>query len=122
LLNNPLLLVGLLVGVGILIAGAVMAMRERTADVSERLDRYADVSGGKAAAASAAAQAPRSSPVADRLNEAITKRGLFGGLSTQLAQADLKITPAEWLALQVIVVLAAGLLGFIINGGHCCSR
>jgi tight adherence protein B len=117
LLSNPLVLVGLLVGVGVLIAGAVMAMRERTADVSERLDRYADVSGGKAAA-DTAAQAPRSSPVADRLNEAITKRGLFGGLSTQLAQADLKMTPAEWLAVQVMLVIGAGLIGFIVNGGQ----
>jgi tight adherence protein B len=113
---SPLLLwIALLAGVVVMGAGAVVALRDRGGGVSARLGRYADLGAGRAAAAPSAA---RSSPIADRLNQMMVRRGLGGQIATSLAQADLKMTPAEWVSVQVLVVLAAGMIGYIIFHGQ----
>ncbi len=118
MLSNPLILF-LFVGGGVLLLGfgAFTMLRQRTAAVSERLGRYADVSGaaGKAEAAEAG---PRASPIADRLNKAMSQRGMGSKIATDLAQADLKMTPAEWLALLFICVVGGGAIGFLLFYGN----
>src|SRR5687767_529098 len=101
-----------LLGVVIVGVGALSMVRSRTAGVSARLDRYADLSTTKGTTTAVAA--PRTSPIADRLNQAMAARGIGGRLSTSLAQADLKITPAEWLATQTLAVLGAGFAGYFL--------
>ena len=112
---NPAIL--LLLGVGVLVIGmgVFSLVRERAAGgVSERLDRYADAGTGAKEAKAIAAAGPRPSPIADRLNKVMERRGVGGKTATDLAQADLKMTPAEWLALRLISIIGLGALGFVI--------
>ncbi len=50
----------------------------------------------------------KSTPVTDALDRALAERGIGANLATQLAQADLKLTVGEFVALTVIVVVMAG--------------
>jgi tight adherence protein B len=112
---NPAILLLLVAGVLIIGMGVFSLVRERAAGgVSERLDRYSDVGAGTKEAKAAAGAGPRPSPIADRLNKVMERRGVGGKTATDLAQADLKMTPAEWLALRLIAIVGAGTLGFVI--------
>lgn len=78
-------------------------------EVEERLERYAETSAPEDDKAK-----KRSSPLADRLNEAIGERSFGSELATQLARADLKITAAEYMALLVIAMMGGAVLAFFI--------
>lgn len=115
---NPMILVLLGVGVIVVGAGVFSLVRERAAGgVSERLDRYADAGAGAKDAKATVAAGPRPSPIADRLNKVMERRGVGGKTATDLAQADLKMTPAEWLALRLIAIIGLAALGFVIYRG-----
>jgi tight adherence protein B len=53
--------------------------------------------------------------VGDVLNRALANWGLGADLATQLARADLKITVGEFLAVTVILVVAAGGLAYVLT-------
>ena len=53
----------------------------------------------------------------ERLDRALTGRGFADSLSTQLARADLKLTVAEFLAMQVIGVVGGIAVAYILFGG-----
>ena len=63
------------------------------------------------------AAARRSSPMTDSLNRALAGRSFAEDLSTQLARADAKLTVGEFLALQLILVIVGGAIGWFISSG-----
>lgn len=93
-------------------------------EMEERLDRFATVDGaaakggrgkrGKGAAVATTDQAT-SNAVAQRVNKAIAKRTFAQNLAVDLARADLKLTPGEFLIINGIAVVLLGLLGFVAS-------
>lgn len=109
------------VALGMLAAGIITAIQEnRPTIVEERLGRYADA--GQAIAAAAADQPKeRSSPLGERLNRALHGRGFAGRISADLAQADMKFTVGEYLALMVICSATGVLLAILVTAFPSCS-
>jgi tight adherence protein B len=110
------LLVGIFVALAILLAFTGMAEFARSS-VDERLGRYVRRSGaGVLGGGQAAERAPsaRSSFLA-RLDQAIASRDFVQGVRRGLARADLRLTVPEYLFINVMVVLGAGAIGFLIS-------
>ncbi|HEC33812.1 MAG TPA: secretion system protein F, partial [Chloroflexi bacterium] len=100
-----LIVVLLVLMAGVIVYGVIAYLRRRKDEVSERLDRYIE----GVAAVPKEAPAARVSPLAERLDEALARRGIAENVRTQLARANLKLTAGEFLAGTVIcVILFAG--------------
>ncbi len=112
----PVLIVGL-TSVLIIVAGLVASMRGGEAVVQERLGRYAETGYDYGRAVEKPAQEDRRSALTEGLNRALQGRSFADNLATQLARADLKLTVAEFLALQVIAVIGGVAGAFILFGG-----
>ncbi|MBN1221027.1 MAG: type II secretion system F family protein [Anaerolineae bacterium] len=109
---------GLLLTLGIIIAGVVLSRRGDNAAL-ERLERVtsADVSRTDEDAGEASANRPSESALTQKLDQVIEERGLGRNVAVDLARADLKITVAEFWAITVIsVLLTAGLAWVIYRG------
>jgi tight adherence protein B len=94
----------------LVIAGVVSMARSRTS-VEQRLQT---VAGTTEVEADKKDSKKRSTPVADSLNRALEGRKVSENLSTQLARADLKVTVAEFLILQVLVALGVAVAGYFL--------
>ncbi len=77
--------------------------------VDERMGRY--VGRGRAEAETA----PGRQSVFRRLDAAMARRGLVEGVRRDLLRADLPLTVPEYLVINVIVVLAGVLIGYLIS-------
>jgi len=94
----------------ILLVGIVTSLRSGR-DIEQRLERFAGADLDKQLAKE---PSKRATPLADSLNRAIAGRGFANDLSTQLARADLKLTVGEFLALQVIMIVVGGIVGWVL--------
>jgi len=56
----------------------------------------------------------RSNILTKNIDDAIESRGLMQGIQTQLAQANMRVTPAEYLMIIFISILSTGALAFLI--------
>jgi tight adherence protein B len=112
----PVLLVGfvalLVIGVGL-----VTTVRGGEAVVQERLGRYAEAGYDIGPAVEERPDEERRSRLTDGLNRALQGRGFADNLGTQLARADLRLTVAEFLALQVIAVIGGIAVSYLLFGG-----
>jgi tight adherence protein B len=104
--------------IGILIYSVIALRSENQAQIEARLDRYTtdyNVLLQELEAAEEAARQKRDQPsaVTKALDKAIEKRSFAQGWRDQLARADLKITPGEFLAAHFISVILGFFLGFI---------
>jgi tight adherence protein B len=86
--------------------------------VEERLSRYTETTGGATAADAEGSKEdkPKSSPIADMLEKSLSKSDWFEAISKDLAQADLKLRPAEYFMLIVICVFGLGVIGTLLFG------
>lgn len=113
LLSNPLVwvLVGLmLLGILALVGYAIFSNRQ--AAVEQRLGQFTSAAQPEPAAVSKPTE--RKSVITDQLNRAMQKRKWGEGIARELARADVKVTPAEYVALHVILFLAVtGIIGFL---------
>jgi len=107
----PFLIAGLAAGAVVLVAIGV-AMSGGSGGVASRLERYARSGGDQAAEGG-----DRESAVMAGLTRAIESRDLTTRLSTEIARADLKLRPAEfvaaWIASPFLFVAAAYVIGFV---------
>jgi tight adherence protein B len=110
---DPLVLI-LVVGGGLalllLVVGAVATATSEQSVVEQRLTRYLeeeeeDIPDGE-----------KSSPVGDWLNKRLEGSELGGGIARELARADLKLKPAEYIASQVIAAVGFGAVGWYVGG------
>lgn len=108
------------IAVGLLAVGIFSAMRPQASPVQERLGRYADI-GVIDEDDSAPRPKERRSPLGERLNKAIQRRGLFGGVQTWLGQANLKINIGEYISLTVITLLGGAFIGVLITALPDCT-
>jgi len=58
----------------------------------------------------------KASPVGEWLNRRVERSSWGGGISRDLARADLKLKPAEYIALMVIVGIGVGVVGWFFGG------
>ena len=111
----PFVIAGLAAGAVLLIAVGV-AMSGGGGGVSSRLERYASARGEQ----SGEDDPERESVIVAGLSRVMEGQDLSARLGTELARADLKLRPAEFVALWIlspfVFVIAAYLFGFIFSG------
>ncbi len=78
-------------------------------EIVERLERYVGPAPGGREVAPPRSPQRRTLPLTEAVNRMIAGRGFAEDLKVQLARADLKLTPAEFLAIQIIMAA----IGFI---------
>lgn len=115
-ITNLVLFVGGGLGLLLLLVGVVVTFLGSRSVVEERLGRYSE-SGGMVTAAAEAPEAKvrRTTPIGDLLNRLGEGSDLFDGISKNLARADIKLRPAEYLVVIGASVLGAGVVGIIIS-------
>lgn len=96
----------------LIIVGAIITMTSDEALVEKRLGRYLDEDLKKAKEA----PAEKSSPVGDWLNARMEHSKWGENLSRELARADLKLRPAEYVALMLIMAVGVGAVGWFAGG------
>jgi len=111
----PFVIAGLAAGAVLLIAVGV-AMSGGGGGVSSRLERYASARGEQ----SGEDDPERESVIVAGLSRVMEGQDLSARLGTELARADLKLRPAEFVALWIlspfVFVIGAYLFGFIFSG------
>jgi tight adherence protein B len=95
----------------------ILALRSgerRGGDIGERLDRYAAGEAQEIREEDIEEQAKRLARLTEGLNKVIEKRTFGSRIATQLAQASLKLTVAEYLILTLASMVLGGALAFLI--------
>jgi len=114
----PYLIAGLAGGAVLLIAVGI-AMTGGSGGVASRLERYARAGGNEP---SATGTGDRESPVIAGLARVIERQDLSARLSREIARADLKLRPAEflfaWMASPFVFAFVAYVVGYILPGFH----
>lgn len=91
----------------LLMIGAVVSMTGERSLVEERLGPYMKQE---------KVVREKGTPVGDWLNKRVEKSGWGGGISRELARADLKLKPAEYFALMVIAGFGVGFVAWFLGG------
>ncbi len=114
---NPqtVLIIGGGLGLLLLAVGLAMTFLGERSVVEERLGRYGE--GQVVSTADTEVKKQRGSIIADYLERAGEGSDLFENISRDLARADLKLRPAEYIAVIVISIFGFGVVGFIISSG-----
>jgi tight adherence protein B len=111
----PFLIAGL-AGGSVLVIAVGIAMSGGSGGVASRLERYARAQGIDTT------PGEKESPVLAGLNRVIEGQDLATRLSTEIARADLKLRPAEflfaWIASPFVFAFAAYAVGFVLPGLH----
>lgn len=112
----PFIIAGL-AAMAVLIISIGIAMSSGGGAMASRLERYA---AGREPGGSASADSANESVVVAGLSRVIERQDLATRLSTDLARADLKMKPAEfilvWALTPFLFVAAAYIIGFILPG------
>jgi tight adherence protein B len=101
------------IGLVVLMGGLIVSRRAGRSLIEERLG-LADKG---LAVQKATAPGARKTPLGDALNRVLISRGIGADLATQLARADLKFTVGEFMAANLILVIALGGLAFFVKKG-----
>jgi tight adherence protein B len=117
---NPTLLlyVGGGLGLLLLVVGALLSLLGSRSVVEERLGRYAETGGmvtTVSADAAESAKKDRSSPLSDLANRMGEGTEVFANISRNLARADLKFRPAEYIAVMIIAAIGTALVSLILT-------
>ncbi|MEX0788305.1 MAG: type II secretion system F family protein [Anaerolineales bacterium] len=113
---NIILLVGGGLGLLLLVAGLAVSFLGSRSVVEERLGRYSESGGMVSAASSDQPEVKRASPIADLLNRLGEGTDLFDSISRNLARADLKFRPAEFLTVIVASAVVSAIAGTVLGG------
>jgi tight adherence protein B len=113
---NPLVYVLAIVGVlaVVMLVLGLRGGRERGTDIGERLDSYVGEEVQEVTKRDIEDEAKRLSRLTEGLNKVIERRSFGARISTQLAQASLKLTVAEYLILNVASVVLVGILSWFV--------
>lgn len=107
-----ILIAGAVLAVIMLVAGLVVSLSSDRSMVEERLGRY--VESEKPVEKEKRQQG---SLVTDWINERVTGSSFGDTLARDLARADLKLKPGEFIALMIISAFGVGVLGYFLMGG-----
>lgn len=105
-----ILIIGGVISFTILLVGIVVSVRSERSDLDERLGRYIQEE------SSLEFEGERPSPIGAWLDDQIERSNWGDGLAKQLARADLKLKPAEYIALMIILAVGVGFLVWFLAG------
>jgi tight adherence protein B len=115
--SNVILYVGLGLGFLLLVVGIISSVVGRGSIVEERLGQYSETGQlSYGVEESAERERDRSTPLSDFLNRMGEGTDLFDGISKNLARADIKLRPAEYLAGRFISGVLGGAIGYFATG------
>ena len=114
---TTILIIGGVFAVLMLIVGIVVSIGSERSLVEERLGQYTE----DEYADQIAASEDDTSALTDWVNVRVERSSWGDGISKSLAQADLKLKPAEYVALMVIMVIVLGGLAYIVGGQKAIS-
>jgi tight adherence protein B len=115
---STILIIGGVLAVLLLIVGIVVSIGSERSLVEERLGQYTEDEFTQQIAAAD----EDSSALTDWVNVQVESSSWGENIAKTLAQADVKLKPAEYVALQLILVLVLGGLAFLIGGGVSGDR
>ncbi|MDD2695515.1 MAG: hypothetical protein PHD58_06305, partial [Anaerolineales bacterium] len=95
----------------LLIIGIVVTATSEQSMVEERLGKYIDQETAKEVR-----QGQKTSPIGDWLDVRLEKSTLGGGISRELARADIKLKPGEYIATMIIAGIAVAALSWYFGG------
>lgn len=107
-----ILIAGAALAIIMLGVGLAVSLRSDRSMVEERLGRYVERERPKETE-----KRPAGSPLSDWVNERVTASSWGENLSRDLARADLKLKPGEYIAITVIATIGVGAIGFVVTGG-----
>jgi tight adherence protein B len=105
-----ILIIGGVIAFTILLVGIVVSVRSERSLVEERLGRYIQEE------APIEIEGDRSSPIGEWLDDRIERSSWGDGLAKELARADLKLKPAEYIALMIILGIGVGFVAWFFAG------
>lgn len=111
-LMTLILVAGGVLAVTLLTVGVVISARSERSFVDERLSQYVD----EAVYDTPERGQQETSQLTNWLNIRVERSRWGSGIARNLAQADLKLKPAEYLALMVIAAVGVGALTWFIGG------
>lgn len=101
----------------LLVVGIMLSLVGGGSVVEERLGRYAETGGMVTTLTDdSISREDQSSPLSDFLNNLGEGTDLFSKISGNLAQADIKLRPAEYMAARVLAMFGAGIVAFVLSG------
>jgi tight adherence protein B len=106
-----ILIAGGVLVVVVLIVGIVVSLSSDRSMVEERLGRYVEKEKPVEKESG-----PRTSPVTEWINNRVTGSSFGEKLSRDLARADLKLKPGEYVMVMVIIAAGLAFVGFMIGG------
>ena len=115
--SNLIIMVGGGLGLLLLVAGVVMALVGERSVVEERLGRYAEAGAIATGLTETEDVREPSRALSDFFNRLGEGTNLFESVSRNLARADIKFRPAEYLTLVVGFAIIGGILGMVSSGG-----
>jgi tight adherence protein B len=116
-MTTTILIIGGVFAVLLLIVGIVVSIGSERSLVEERLGQYAE----DELSEQFAGLDSDSSALTDWVNVQVERSSWGEGIAKNLAQADLKLKPAEYVALMVILVIVLGALAYIVGGRSIVS-
>lgn len=115
--NTILMIFGGL-GLLLLVAGVAVSLIGSRSVVEERLGRYAESGGVTATGEIVEEEGEQTSAISDFFNRMGEGTDLFESISRNLARADLKFRPAEYIAFIVGSSLLGAVIGFVVARGN----
>jgi tight adherence protein B len=116
--SSTIFIIGGGFGLLMLIVGVVVSIFGERSIVEERLGTVSEAGGSIANITDTAdVKIKGPSPLASLLNRLGEGTDLFASIATNLARADLKLLPSEYIALMVITAAIGGAIGFIVSSG-----
>lgn len=112
---NLILMIGGGLGLGLLVVGLGLTLFGERSVVEERLGRYTEMGQVVVTRPESADKGPRTTFITDFFDRLGEGSDLFAKISRNLAQADLKFRPAEFIALIVTSSIITGFVGYVIS-------
>lgn len=113
---NPILLIGGGVVVLLLIVGAIISATSEKVMVESRLGKYLEEE-----APAKEEKEKKGSALTQWVNKNVEKSTIGEKMARDLARADLKIKPGEYVSLYVIAIIGVGFVAWIIGGRDIIS-
>ncbi len=112
---NPVVLLAVGAGLALilLLVGVAISLSGERAQIEERLEYYLRSDMEEEAKATR-----RTSPLQSWLDEQVERTEWWGGISRELAQADLRLRPVEYIGLRILAVILGTLVGFAFGAGN----
>lgn len=109
---STIIIIGGVILVIALIVGLIVSLRSKKSEVDERLGRYA----GMEEPIAEEEKRPESRMLTEWINRSVAKSSLGDRIAKDLARADLKFKPGEYIALIIVIAFVLGVLLWYI--GH----